>query len=96
MTFTVGCTTDYRYTIEGAHTDKTYSYKVGVCVDADSTSPGCAVLQTDSANHTDHSYCVGKTMQAQVARSELTLSLSLRTSLTHLPLPGPQLRTVRG
>lgn len=58
-----------RYEIQGAHTDKTYKYNIGICVDVDSEIPGCAVKQTDSANSTSHSYCIGRTEQAQVART---------------------------
>lgn len=58
-----------RYEIKGAHTDKTYTYTIGICVDVDKDSPGCAVKQTDYANSTSHSFCIGKTTQAQVART---------------------------
>ena len=80
-----------RYEIKGAHTDKVYSYKVGICVDATDEAAGCAVVQTDSQNYTDKSYCVGKTAMAQVARSRSLSSLSLSFSpiLFHTSLSPP-------
>ena len=54
-------TTD-RYTVEGAHTDKTYTYSIGICVDADSHTPECAVKQTDSTSTNSSSFCIGKNL----------------------------------
>lgn len=60
----------HRFKVEGAHTDKTYTYSIGICVDADSQTSGCAVKQTDSTANSSNTRCIGKTTQAQVARSE--------------------------
>jgi cation-dependent mannose-6-phosphate receptor len=58
-----------RYEIQGAHTDKTYKYNIGICVDVDHDGiPGCAVKQTDSTSNSSHSFCIGRTAEAQVAR----------------------------
>jgi cation-dependent mannose-6-phosphate receptor len=58
-----------RYEVDGVHTDKTYKYNLGICVDVEGDTPGCAVTQTDSTNISSRTFCIGKTTQAQVARS---------------------------
>lgn len=62
-----------RYVVQGVHTDKEYEYHVGVCVDVEhmGIESGCAVAQVDWSPEQENTslHCIGKTGNAQVARS---------------------------
>ena len=63
--------------VKGVHPDKSYTYKLGICVEADpDIKPDCGIVQYETktlANGTvlpPKVYCIGKITRAQVTESE--------------------------
>ncbi|XP_011409630.1 PREDICTED: cation-dependent mannose-6-phosphate receptor-like [Amphimedon queenslandica] len=61
--------------LEGVHSDKTYKYKIGVCVEVDrDNAPGCGIVQYEHYTHKNGTietrrYCIGLLSKSQVTET---------------------------
>ena len=79
--------------IIGIHTDKTYKYRIGICVEPDpDNARKCGIVQYEdkvdvNGTHRTKTYCIGKITNSQVTESKYIVDFII-ISLVHVTIVG--------